>query len=100
MEQMQGQAEHVGTRLVRDVIVDVDFTQRPYRAVGDSGDIYLGDAVVIATGAQARWLGLESEEKYQGFGVLHVQPVTVSSIVSGKWSWSAAEIRRLKKHCS
>ena len=69
MEQMQGQSEHVGTRLVRDVIVDVDFTQRPYRAVGDSGDIYLGDAVVIATGAQARWLGLESEEKYQGFGV-------------------------------
>ena len=69
MEQMQKQAEHVGTRMIMDLIVDVDFTKRPFRAVGDSGDIYTGDAVVIATGAQARWLGLESELKFQGFGV-------------------------------
>jgi thioredoxin reductase (NADPH) len=69
MEQMQKQAEHVGTRMISDLIVDVDFTKRPFRAVGDSGDIYTGDAVVIATGAQARWLGLESEQKFQGFGV-------------------------------
>ncbi len=69
MEQMQKQAEHVGTRMISDLIVDVDFTKRPFRAVGDSGDVYTGDAVVIATGAQARWLGLESEQKFQGFGV-------------------------------
>jgi thioredoxin reductase (NADPH) len=69
MEQMQKQAEHVGTRMISDLIVDVDFTKRPFRTVGDSGDVYTGDAVVIATGAQARWLGLESEQKFQGFGV-------------------------------
>lgn len=69
MEQMKGQAEHVGTKLITDYIVDVDLTVRPFRAVGDSGTIYTGDTLVIATGAQARWLGLESETKFQGFGV-------------------------------
>ena len=69
MEQMQKQAEHVGTRMISDTIVDVDFTKRPFRATGDGGDTYTGDAVIIATGAQARWLGLESEAKFQGFGV-------------------------------
>lgn len=69
MEQMQKQAEHVGTRMISDLVVDVDFTRRPFRATGDGGDTYSGDAVIIATGAQARWLGLESEQKFQGFGV-------------------------------
>ncbi len=69
MEQMQAQAEHVGTRIVQDLIMEVDFARRPYRCVGDSGDIYLADTVVIATGAQARWLGLPSEKAYQGAGV-------------------------------
>ena len=69
MEQMQAQAEHVGTRIVQDLIMEVDFSRRPYRCVGDSGDIYLADTVVIATGAQARWLGLPSEKAYQGAGV-------------------------------
>lgn len=69
MEQMKGQAEHVGTKLITDYIVDVDLTVRPFRAVGDSGTVYTGDTLVIATGAQARWLGLESETKFQGFGV-------------------------------
>jgi thioredoxin reductase (NADPH) len=69
MEQMQAQAEHVGTRIVADLIMDVDFTVRPFRCVGDSGDIYLADSVIIATGAQARWLGLPSEQRYQGAGV-------------------------------
>jgi thioredoxin reductase (NADPH) len=69
MEQMQAQAEHVGTRLVGDLVMEVDFSRRPFRCVGDSGDIYLADAVVIATGAQARWLGLPSEKAYQGAGV-------------------------------
>ncbi|MEM6683145.1 MAG: thioredoxin-disulfide reductase [Pseudomonadota bacterium] len=69
MQQMQGQAEHVGTKIISDYIVDVDLTQRPFRAVGDSGTVYTGDTLVIATGAQARWLGLDSETKFKGFGV-------------------------------
>ncbi len=69
MEQMRAQAEHVGTKMINDLIVDVDFTKRPFRCTGDSGDAYVADAVIVATGAQARWLGLDSEKKYQGFGV-------------------------------
>jgi len=69
MEQMAAQAAHVGTAMVDDLIVTVDFSVRPLRCVGDSGDIYLADSVIIATGAQARWLGLDSEKKFQGFGV-------------------------------
>jgi thioredoxin reductase (NADPH) len=69
MEQMQAQAEHVGTRVIQDVIMSVDFTRRPYVAIGDSGDVYEGETVIVATGAQARWLGLPSEEMFRGFGV-------------------------------
>jgi len=69
MEQMQAQAEHVGTRILHDLVMNVDFTRRPFRCTGDSGDIYLADTVIIATGAQARWLGLPSEKAYQGAGV-------------------------------
>jgi len=69
MEQMQAQAEHVGTDIVTDTIVSVDVHQRPFLCTGDSGTVYSGDTLVIATGAQARWLGLESETKYRGFGV-------------------------------
>ena len=69
MEQMQKQALHVGTEMISDIIVSVDLKSTPKKAVGDSGDIYLDDAVIIATGAQARWLGLESEQKYKGYGV-------------------------------
>jgi thioredoxin reductase (NADPH) len=69
MDQMKAQAEHVGTRIVNDVVVEVDFDQRPFVLRGDSGDVYTADSVIIATGAQARWLGLESESKFQGFGV-------------------------------
>ena len=69
MEQMAAQAAHVGTRIVSDIITSVDFSRRPFRCQGDSDDLYLADAVIIATGAQARWLGLESEQRLQGFGV-------------------------------
>ncbi|MDR3519050.1 MAG: thioredoxin-disulfide reductase [Azospirillaceae bacterium] len=69
MEQFQKQAENVGTRILFDVISSIDFSVRPFRAVGDGGDVYTADAVIIATGAQARWLGLESEKYFQGFGV-------------------------------
>lgn len=69
MEQMQKQAEHVGTKMFNDYITDVDVSQRPFTATGDSGDQYVGDTVIIATGAKARWLGLPSEEEFQGRGV-------------------------------
>lgn len=69
MEQMRLQAEHVGTRMVSDHIIKVDLSQRPFRLEGDSGDVYTCDALIIATGAQAKWLGLPSEGKFQGFGV-------------------------------
>jgi len=69
MEQMEKQAEHVGTRLVADQVVKVDLAQRPFRLECDSGDVYLADAVVLATGAQARWLDLPSEQKFKGYGV-------------------------------
>jgi len=69
MEQMKEQAEKVGTKLFNDIIVDVDFTRRPFVCRGDGGDEYIADTVVIATGAKARWLGLPSEEKFMGYGV-------------------------------
>ncbi|GAB5390305.1 MAG: thioredoxin-disulfide reductase [Alphaproteobacteria bacterium] len=69
MEQMKGQAEAVGTKMVNDMIREVDFNSRPMKAIGDGGDIYTADSIVIATGAQARWLGLESEQKFMGYGV-------------------------------
>ena len=69
MEQMQKQAENVGTRMVSDLVVKIDLSKRPFTCVGDSGDIYTGDTLIITTGASARWLGLPSEQKFQGFGV-------------------------------
>ncbi len=69
MEEMQAQAEHVGTRMLWDTIVSVDLTSSPFRAVGDGGDIYEGDTVVIATGAQAKWLGVPGELEFSGKGV-------------------------------
>ncbi len=69
MEQMRLQAEHVGTRMVSDHVVKVELGQRPFRITCDSGDTYTCDALVIATGAQAKWLGLPSEARFQGFGV-------------------------------
>ncbi len=69
MEQMQVQAEHVGTRLFSDLVTSIDLARRPFRCEGDSGARYTADSLIIATGAQARWLGLESEEKFKGFGV-------------------------------
>ncbi len=69
MEQMRLQAEHVGAEMVIDLIAKVSLKSRPFRLEGDSGDIYTCDALIIATGAQARWLGLPSEEKFKGYGV-------------------------------
>jgi thioredoxin reductase (NADPH) len=69
MEQMEAQARHVGTAVIHDIITEVDFSQRPFRCTADSGEIFLADSIVIATGAQARWLGLPSEAAFQGAGV-------------------------------
>ena len=69
MEQMQKQAEHVGTKLFFDTIVDVDVSVRPFVCLGDSGDRYEADSLIIATGATAKWLGLPSEETFRGGGV-------------------------------
>lgn len=69
MEQMKAQAENVGAGITGDTITSVDFSGRPLKATGDSGTVYSADAVIICTGAQARWLGMESEEKFRGMGV-------------------------------
>jgi thioredoxin reductase (NADPH) len=69
MEQMQAQAEHVGTKIIADLAVKLDLSRRPFAVTGDSGDTYSGDTIILATGAQARWLSLPSEDTYRGFGV-------------------------------
>ena len=69
MEQMEKQALHVGTKIIFDHISQVDFAMRPFKLIGESGDIYEAETVIICTGAQARWLGLPSEKKFQGYGV-------------------------------
>ncbi|QKV18823.1 thioredoxin-disulfide reductase [Oricola thermophila] len=69
MEQMLEQAKNVGAEIVNDIITEVDMDTRPFRAVGDSGTVYTADALIIATGAKAKWLGIESEQKYMGYGV-------------------------------
>lgn len=69
MEQMEKQAEHVGTQMINDVITHIDLDVRPFHLTADSGRTFTADSVVIATGAQAKWLGLPSEQKFQGFGV-------------------------------
>lgn len=74
VQEMQAQAEHVGTRMLWDTIVEVDFSRGPdgtgpFRAIGDSGDVYEGESLVICTGAQAKWLGAAGEQEYSGKGV-------------------------------
>jgi thioredoxin reductase (NADPH) len=69
MEEMQSQARKVGTAVVSDLIVSIDFSSRPFLCTGDSGTVYSGDTIIVSTGATARWLGLETEEKFKGFGV-------------------------------
>src|SRR5262245_59393199 len=69
MEQMRAQAEHVGTEMIMDQIISLELNRRPFRLQGDSGAHYSCDALIIATGAQARWLDLPSEEKFKGYGV-------------------------------
>ncbi|MDB5428600.1 MAG: trxB, partial [Phenylobacterium sp.] len=69
MEQMQAQAAHVGTEVINDIVLSADLSQRPFRLTTDSGQVWLAETLIIATGAQAKWLGIPSEQKFQGFGV-------------------------------
>jgi thioredoxin reductase (NADPH) len=69
MDQMRAQAEHVGTEIIRDHILEADLKRRPFSLKGDSGTVYTADTLIIATGAKARWLGLPSEERFKGYGV-------------------------------
>jgi thioredoxin reductase (NADPH) len=69
MQEMQAQAEHVGTRMMWDTVLEVSMDGSPFRAIGDSGDVYEGDVLVIATGAQAKWLGVPGEQEFSGKGV-------------------------------
>ena len=69
MDQMRGQAEAVGTEMIQDHIKSVDLKKMPFVAVGDSGQTYTADSIIISTGAQARWLKLDSEQNFRGFGV-------------------------------
>lgn len=69
MDQMRAQAEHVGTELINDIVLEADLSSRPFRLKLDSGAVILAETLIICTGAQAKWLGLPSEQKFQGFGV-------------------------------
>src|SRR5687767_7562165 len=69
MEQMQAQAEHVGTEVINDIVTSADLSKRPFRLETDSGQVWLAETLIICTGAQAKWLGIESEQRFQGFGV-------------------------------
>ncbi|RYE51401.1 MAG: thioredoxin-disulfide reductase, partial [Rhizobiaceae bacterium] len=69
MEQMLGQAKHVGAEIVNDLVTEIDLSKRPFHAKTDSGQEWIADTVVISTGAKAKWLGIETEKTYQGFGV-------------------------------
>ena len=69
MEQMEAQARNVGTEVISDLIIDIDLSRRPFACTGDSGDVYTADALIVSTGASARWLGLPSEDTFRGFGV-------------------------------
>ena len=82
MEQMHSQAANVGAAMFDDTIVEADLGQRPFTLKGDSGDIYRGDTLIICTGASARWLGLEGEEKFKGFGVS-----LISTVYTKHWQY-------------
>ena len=69
MDEMKKQAEHVGTKFITDIIKEVDFSKKPYVSLGESGNKILSDTIIISTGAQAKWLGIENENKFKGFGI-------------------------------
>src|SRR3984957_14599022 len=106
MEQMQKQAEHVGTRIATDHVNKVALDRRPFRLECDSGDVYLADALIIATGAQARWLELPSEQRLKGYGVSACATCDgfffrdQEVLVVGGGDTAMEEATYLTKHCS
>ena len=99
MEEMKGQAKAVGTEMIQDHINKVDLSLKPFKAVGDSGNIYTADAIIISTGAQARWLNLKSEQNFRGFEFQLAQLVTVSFLKTKKLLWWVEVTLLLKKQC-
>ena len=99
MEQMQKQAENVGTEMIFDMVTSVELDQRPFKLHGDSGTLYTCDVLIICTGAQAKWLGLESETEYRGFGVSACATCDGSFIAARKWRSLAVATRLLRKRC-
>ena len=97
MQQMQAQAETVGARVSYDLVTSIDTDQHPFRIHCDSGDVITADTIVLATGAQARWLGLEVKPNLMAVAYLPVQPATVFSIVIKMLWLLVAAIRLLKK---
>ena len=93
MEQMEKQAAHVGTKIVTDLVNSLDVSQRPFRLTCDSGDVYLAETVILATGAQARWLGLPSESKFQGGGEMPTR-LASSTLVIRPSAWISLRILR------
>jgi thioredoxin reductase (NADPH) len=84
MEQMQKQAEQVGARIVADHVISAELSRRPFRLTCDSGSVYMAESLIIATGAQARWLDLPSEQKLKGTASPPAPPATASSIATRK----------------
>ena len=99
MEQMRAQAEHVGAQLISDYVTGVDISARPFTVTCDSGDVYTCDALVIATGAQAQWLGLPSEQAFQGFGVSACATCDGFFFRNKNVVWSAAATPPSRKRC-
>ena len=100
MEQMEKQAAHVGTKIVTDLVNKLELSQRPFRLTCDSGDVYLAETVILATGAQARWLGLPSEEKSRAAAYRPARPATASSTAARTSWWSAGATPRSRKRCT
>ncbi len=93
MEEMKQQALNVGAEMAADLIVEADLSRRPFTFKGDSGTVYTADAVIIATGAQARWLGSSRKPPSRASASRPAPPATGSSIAARTWSWSAAATR-------
>ena len=100
MEQMKEQAHAVGTEMIEDHISSVNLKSKPFEAIGDGGQKYTADSIIISTGAQARWLNLkESEQEFRGFMYRHVQHVMVFSLKIKKLQLLGVEMQLLKKRC-
>jgi thioredoxin reductase (NADPH) len=100
MEQMRAQAEAVGAEIVGDIVTSADLSQRPFRITCDSGEVWLAETLIISTGAEAKWLGLASEQKFQGFGVSACATCDGFFYRGKRWWWSAAATPRSRRRCS